>query len=123
MGRRFFIIIGSIVLLAILATLLSPFLISYKPNVNDIVVMMSHDEESPTVLAETLNNNISLTGKMQIDIQNNICYITPKIKNRSFIISNSKQSYELDIDTTNIDAVYWKSKNNETQLLWIKEIN
>ncbi len=123
MGRGYFIIIGSIALLAIFLVVLSPFVISRRSNVDDILVIISHDEEPFTVLVETLNDNISLAERLQIDIQNNICYITPKIKNKSFFSNSSNQGYELDIDMAKIDTVYLKYRNNETQLLWNKEIN
>lgn len=123
MGRRYFIIIGSITLVVIFVAILSPFITSRRPNVDDIVVTISQGEERVTVLVETLNDNISLTEIMQIDIQNNICYITPKIKNKSFFSNSSNQSYELDVNLEQIDAVYLKYSNNDTQLLLNKEIN
>lgn len=123
MERRYFIILGSIVLLAIFLAVLSPFVISRRANVDDLVVIISHNQEPFTVSVETLNDNISLTETIQINIQNNMCYITPKIKSKSFFSNSSNQSYQLDVDITKIDAVYLKYRNNETQLLWNKELN
>lgn len=94
-----------------------------RPNVADIVVSLLQSEGGITVLVETLNDTISLTEIMQVDIQNNICYLTPKIKNKSFFSNRSHQSYELDINLEQIDAVYLKYNNHDTQLLLNKVIN
>lgn len=72
MGRRYFIIIGSRTLIAKFVAVLSPFVISCRANVADIVVIISHYEKPFAVLVETLCGNISLTETMQIGIQNNI---------------------------------------------------
>ena len=121
--RRYFVIIVSVTLLAVLLAVLSPFFISRKPSIDDIVVTVSNDEDPLIVSVETLNDNISLTKTMLINIQDNICYISPKVKKKSFLSNNNHHSYELDVGITKIDAVYLSHKNNETQLLWVKEIN